>query len=85
MLGSRSIMATLSGEIIDVSATKGCPQGVFYRHSCGAWLDRHLGELNEGSYYAIGYADDIAILINGKFPDSLRGTANIPRTGKAVV
>jgi hypothetical protein len=30
-------------------------------------VDKLLRELNEGGYYAIGYADDIAILINGKF------------------
>jgi hypothetical protein len=31
-------------------------------------VERLLGELNEGGYYAEGYADDIAIHINGKFP-----------------
>jgi hypothetical protein len=30
-----------------------------------------LGEVNERSYYAIGNADAIAILINGKFPQTV--------------
>jgi hypothetical protein len=34
-------------------------------------VERLLGELNEGGYYAIGYADDTAILINGKFPQTV--------------
>jgi hypothetical protein len=34
-------------------------------------VDGLLGELKEGGYYATGYADDIAILINGKFPQTV--------------
>jgi hypothetical protein len=48
-------------------------------------VDKLLGEINKG-YYAIGYADDIAILINGKFPQTVsRGAADSPRTGTAMV
>jgi hypothetical protein len=35
------------------------------------FVDGLLRELNEGGYYAIGYADYIAILINGKFPQTV--------------
>jgi hypothetical protein len=31
-------------------------------------VDELLWELNSNGYYTVGYADDIAILINGKFP-----------------
>jgi hypothetical protein len=34
-------------------------------------VDELLGKLNKGGYYAIGYADDMAILINGKFPQTV--------------
>jgi hypothetical protein len=33
--------------------------------------DGLLGELNEGGYYALGYADDITIVINEKFPQTV--------------
>jgi hypothetical protein len=31
-------------------------------------MDEFLMGLSEGSYYALGYEDDITILINEKFP-----------------
>jgi hypothetical protein len=34
-------------------------------------VDDLLWELNKKSYYTVGYADDIAILINGKFPQTM--------------
>jgi hypothetical protein len=34
-------------------------------------VDGLVGELNEGGCYAVGYSDDIAILINGKFPQAV--------------
>jgi hypothetical protein len=30
-------------------------------------MDELLGKLNKSTYYAVGYADNIAILINTKF------------------
>jgi hypothetical protein len=33
-------------------------------------VDELTWELNDGVYYTVGYADDIAILINGKFPQT---------------
>jgi hypothetical protein len=45
-------------------------------------VDELLGELNEGGYYAIGYADDIAILINGKFPQTF---SEVLQTALALV
>jgi hypothetical protein len=34
-------------------------------------VDNLLWELNKKGYYTVGYADDIAILINGKFPQTM--------------
>ena len=31
-------------------------------------MDELIGGLNGNGYYTLGYADDIAILIGGKFP-----------------
>jgi hypothetical protein len=69
MLESRNIRATLSGESLAVAAAKGCPQGGVL--SPLLWrlvVDDLLWGLNNSGYYTVGYADDIAILINGKFP-----------------
>jgi hypothetical protein len=51
MLESRTIAATLSGETLGASTSRGCPQG-------GMLVDDLLWGLND---------DDIAILINRKF------------------
>jgi hypothetical protein len=50
------------------SAARGCPQGgVLSPLLCSFVVDNLLWELNSNGYYTVGYADDIAILINGKF------------------
>jgi hypothetical protein len=41
-------------------------------------VDDLLSGLNSNDYYATEYADDIAILINGKFPHTVRGLINSP-------
>jgi hypothetical protein len=38
MLESRTITATLSGETLGASASRGCPQGAFCRLYFGVWL-----------------------------------------------
>jgi hypothetical protein len=45
-------------------------------------MDKLLGEFNEGGYYATRYADDIAILINGKFPHTV---SEVPQTALGLV
>jgi hypothetical protein len=68
MLESRNTVTTLSGETLRVSTAKGCPQeGVLLPLLWSLVVDELLWELNDNDYYTIGYADDIAILINGKF------------------
>jgi hypothetical protein len=72
MLESRNIMATLSGETLEASAVRGCPQGgVLSPLMWSLVVDELLWELNHRGYYTVGYADDIAILINGKFPQTV--------------
>jgi hypothetical protein len=52
-----------------VSAARGCLQGcVLSPLLYSLAVDEHLWELNDNDYYTVGYADDILILINGKFP-----------------
>jgi hypothetical protein len=72
MLESRNISATLSGETRTVSVTRGCPQGgVLSPLLWSLVVDDLIRELNNDGYYTVGYADDIAILINGKFPHTV--------------
>jgi hypothetical protein len=69
MLDSRNINTILSGETLRASAAGGCPQGgVFSPLLWSLVVDDLLWELNSNGYYIVGYADDIAILIKGKFP-----------------
>jgi hypothetical protein len=74
-LVNRNVVTTLSGETLRASTAKGCPQGgVLSPLLWSLVVDALLWELNENYYYTIRYADDMAILIDGKFPeDYLRG------------
>jgi hypothetical protein len=64
----RTITATLSGEILRVSASRSCLQGgVLSPLLWSLVIDDFLWELNDKGYYTVGYADDVAILIHGKF------------------
>jgi hypothetical protein len=51
-----------------VPVVRGCPHGGVLSHLLWSLVvDDLLLELNGNRLYTIGYADDIAILINGKF------------------
>jgi retron-type reverse transcriptase len=66
MLRSKKITATLARETLEESVTRGCPQGGIL--SPLLWslvVDEPIRGLN--GYYTLGYADDIAVLIHGKF------------------
>jgi hypothetical protein len=68
MLESRTITATLSGETLGASASRGCPQGgVLSPLLWSLVVDDLLWGLNDDGYYTVGYADDIAVLIHAKF------------------
>jgi hypothetical protein len=58
----------LSGETLEASAARGCPQGgVLLPLLWSLVVDDDLWELNINGYYTVGYTDDIAVLFNGKF------------------
>ena len=72
MLSSRCIISSLMGETLQVASVRGCPQGGLL--SPQLWnltVNELLWDLNEAGYYSIGYADDIAIIIRGKFPSTV--------------
>jgi hypothetical protein len=72
MLGSRKITATLAGETLEGSVASGCPQGgVLSPLLWSLVVDELIGGLNGSGYYTLGYADDIAILIHGKLPNTV--------------
>jgi hypothetical protein len=68
MLESRNITATLSGETLGASMVRGCLQGgVLLPLLWSLVIVEFLQELNVNGHYTVRHADDIAILINGKF------------------
>jgi hypothetical protein len=68
MLESRNRSSTLSGETLGATTARGCLQGgVLSPLLWSLVVDDLLWGLNDNGYYTVGYADDIAILINGKF------------------
>jgi hypothetical protein len=68
MLEKRNIIATLLGENLGKFLAKGCPQGsVILPLLWSLVVDYLPWRLNSNGYYTVGYAVDIAILINGKF------------------
>ena len=72
MLSSRYIIYSLIGETIQVTSIRGCPQGgILSPLLWNLTMDDLLRDLNEAGYYSIGFADDIAIIIRGKFPSTV--------------
>jgi hypothetical protein len=72
MLESRNIKATLSGENLGAATVRGSPQGgVLSPLLWSLVVDELLWELNYRGYYTVGCADDILILINEKFPQTV--------------
>uniref|UniRef100_A0A1B6LSC1 Reverse transcriptase domain-containing protein n=1 Tax=Graphocephala atropunctata TaxID=36148 RepID=A0A1B6LSC1_9HEMI len=74
MLSDRRVQASLCGVIKEVKAQKGCRQGGVLSPSL--WnlvVDDLLVTLNAQGLYAQGYADDIVIVIRGKYMDTCLG------------
>jgi hypothetical protein len=67
MLGSRHISASLSGETLGVTMARGCPQGDVLSPLLWNLVMNDFWGLNKNGYYTVGYVDDIGILINGTF------------------
>jgi hypothetical protein len=63
---------TLVGETVDGSVAKGCLQVCILSPLLwGQVVDELIKELGENCCYTLSYADDIAILISGKFLDTM--------------
>jgi hypothetical protein len=76
MLEIRNMIGTLSGETL-----RDYLQGsVLTLLLWSLMVDKLLTRLNGCSYYAVEYADDMAVLINGSSPTSLK----FPRTVSGV-
>ncbi|KAJ4450579.1 hypothetical protein ANN_28739 [Periplaneta americana] len=72
MLKSRQITMSLVGETLRVSVAGGCPRGgVLLPLLWDLVVDALFRELNKAGYLAIGYADDIAVIVKGKFPTTV--------------
>ena len=57
---------------MQVTSVRGFPQGgVLSSLFWNLTMDKLLWDLNEAGYYSIGFADDIAIIIRGKFPSTV--------------
>jgi hypothetical protein len=68
MLESRSIRSTLSGETLGAAAARRCPQGgVLSPLLWSLVVDNLIWVFYSNGHFTVGYVDDIAILINGKF------------------
>jgi hypothetical protein len=62
----------VGGETMRASADSRCPQGGVF--SPLLWIlvvDKLLWDLSDDDYYTEGYVDDISILTNGKFPQTV--------------
>ena len=72
MLTSRVVTAEIAGSKVTRKVSRGTPQGGVI--SPLLWLlvvDELLINLEREGANVIGYADDLAILVRGKFPDIL--------------
>lgn len=70
MLSKREISAELGSSSISVRAVKGCPQGgVLSPLLWSLVVDDLLTKLESQGFEVIGFADDIVIIIRGKYDD----------------
>jgi hypothetical protein len=77
MLGNRKIIGTLTGETLEGSVARGCPQaGILSPLLWSLVVDELVEGLDENGYNTLGYADDIAILVSGKFPYTASALCN---------
>lgn len=73
MLADRIVSSTLGNEKQTISSTRGCPQGgVLSPLLWSLVVDELLVELEAEGFVVIGYADDIAVFISGKFEGTVR-------------
>ena len=75
ILSGRKITAVFAAENLEGSVARGCVQwGILLPLLWSLDVDKFIGGLNnENGCYRLGYADDIAILISGKFLHTISG------------
>ena len=67
------ITSSIDNAMVCTSVTRGCPQGeVLFSLLWCLVMDELMFTLNEDGTYAQGYADDLVIVISGKFPNTIR-------------
>jgi len=72
MLSSRAISINVEDITVRALVMKGCPQGgVLSPYLWNIVLDTLINHLNNNGFYTIAYADDIVILLTGKFVNTL--------------
>ena len=68
LLHNRKITASLFGETVELQTTRGCAQGgVLSPLLWNLVIDKLITELNLGGFFTQGYADDLVIIVQGKF------------------
>jgi hypothetical protein len=73
MLDSRLVHAFFTGSSLAARVAGGCPQGgVLSPLLCNLVVDELLAGINDQGYCAMGYADDIVIIVQGKFTHTVR-------------
>ena len=78
MLRSRRIRADFQGESIVIAPTKGCPQGgVLSPLLWSLVADGLLRELSNKGIFVQGYADDIVLMVQGKFTNIVADVMNV--------
>lgn len=77
MLHSRQVLSSLDHEVLEIVAARDCQQGCIISPLLWALeVDSLLGYLNGVEVCAQGYADDIAIVVQGKFHSTLEKLFN---------
>lgn len=72
VLEHRIITSSLGGVTTSIIPSKGCPQGgVLSPLLWSLVIDELLADLNSNGFHAIGYADDVAVTITGKFASTI--------------
>jgi hypothetical protein len=73
MLEGRLVHTSLMGSSITAKVMRGCPQGgVLSPLLWNLVVDRLLTATNNLGFSTFGYADDIVIIVQGKFPHTVR-------------
>lgn len=77
MLKTRRVQSTLLNETREISTTRGCPQGgVLSPLLWNLVVDDLLEQVSRTGAFIQGYADDIVLVVQGKFVDTVTDVMN---------